>query len=85
LVSAMGKDRTGIVYEISREMAKRRLNIQDLNSRILGSGSQAVYAMILEVLIPKNYAQDSLRKSLEKIGRRLKVEVTLKPVEQLQF
>lgn len=85
LVSAMGKDRTGIVYEISRELSKRRLNIQDLNSRVLGKDANAVYAMVLEVMLPKSYAIAPLKRALAKIGAQLKVEVTLKPVEQLQF
>jgi glycine cleavage system transcriptional repressor len=85
LISAVGRDRTGIVYEISREMARRGLNIQDLNSRILGSGPKAVYAMVLEVAVPENYKVKSLRDSLEKLGAKLKVDVTLKPVELLQF
>ena len=60
LVTAIGKDRTGIVYEVSRLMAKNKLNITDLNSRILGSGANALYAMMLEVDIPK---KGSLKKN----------------------
>lgn len=85
LISAMGRDRTGIVYEISQELARRRLNVQDLNSRVLGSGAKAVYAMVLEVSVPPKYPVSALTQSLEKIGKHLKIEVNVKPVEQLDF
>lgn len=85
LVSAVGKDRTGIVYEISRELSRRHLNIQDLNSRILGVGSRAVYAMVLEVLLPHRYPIESLKRSFAGIGRKLRIDVNLKPVDRLEL
>lgn len=85
VISALGRDRTGIVYEISRELFRRKLNIQDLNSRILGQGEKAIYAMVLEVAIPKTYPVQPLMSAMEKIGRKLKIDVTVRPVEQLQF
>lgn len=85
LVSAIGKDRIGIVYEISHELSRRHLNIQDLNSRIVGAGSKAVYAMVLEVVMPPRYPIASLKRSLEGIGRKLRIDVNLKPVERLEL
>ena len=85
VVSVMGKDRTGIVYETSRLMAKRGLNITDLNSKILGRGQKAIFAMVLEVDVPKRFGIRRLALALEKLKRRLKVDIRIKPLERLSF
>ncbi len=84
LVSAMGKDRTGIVYEISRYLAQKKMNVTDLNSRILGKSPNVIYAMMLEVDVPKHVSVGMISKDLEKIARKLKVEIRLKPVERFE-
>ncbi len=85
LVTALGKDRTGIVHHISRVLASCRLNITDLNSRILKSGGRSLYAMALEVEIPANFDLSRLKKSLALIRKKLKLEISLKPVESLEY
>ncbi len=85
LVTAIGKDRTGIVYEVSRLMARFGLNITDLNSRVLGKGASSLYAMMLEVEVPKNFSIKKLSKPLETLGRKLKIEVRMKPVERIEL
>ncbi len=86
LISAIGRDRTGIVHHISRELAEQKLNILDLNSRILGKDPQkAVYAMVLEIEVPKNYSVKKLEKRLAKTAETLHIDLTLKPVERLEL
>lgn len=83
VLSVAGRDRTGIVYETSRILAKNRLNITDLNSRILGRGRKAVFAMILEVDIPRKFKLKRLEREWRRLKDRLKVDVSLRPVERL--
>lgn len=85
LVSVMGRDRTGIVYETSRALAQWGLNITDLNSKILGEGKKAVFAMILEFDIPKDFNPKRLEPVWQKLRKKLKVDVQMKPVERLSF
>ena len=85
VVSVIGKDRTGIVYETSRLLAKAGLNITDLNSKILGEGEKAVFAMVLEVDIPKRFSIKRLDPAWKSLRRRLKVDVHVKPLERLSF
>lgn len=85
LLSVMGRDRTGIVYHVSRLLARRGLNITDLNSRIVGEGRKAVYAMFLEVDLPKRFPLRKLESDLASLGRRLRVEIKLRPAERLLF
>ena len=85
LITAVGRDRTGIVYKISQTLAGFGLNITDLNSRILGQGQKAVYAMALEVDIPERFAIPRLEKTLGKLQKTLGIEIQLKSAERLEL
>lgn len=84
LITAAGRDRTGIVYAISRELARRKVNIRDLRSHILGEGSKAVYIMMLEADIPSHFPGNRLEASLRKLETKLSIEIRLKPVERIE-
>ena len=83
MVTAFGKDRTGIVYEVSRVLAGLRINITDLDSRILGKGPKTTYAMLLEVEIPGKPVAAKLKTLLAKVSRKLKIEIQVKPLERV--
>ena len=85
VITAFGKDRTGIVYEVSRALAGLKINITDLDSRILGVGSKTTYAMILEVDVPKKSDPGKLRVLMAHIARKLKIEIQLKPLERVSL
>lgn len=85
LVSAIGKDRTGIVHHISRLLSQKKLNITDLNSRVLNSGSQKVYAMMMEIEVPQSFKISGLEKALTSLSKKLRVEIQCKPVERLSL
>lgn len=85
MVTAFGKDRTGIVYEVSRALAGLRVNITDLDSRILGKGAKTTYAMLLEVDIPGAAVLAKLKTILAKVSRKLKIEIQTKPLERVSL
>ena len=84
LISAFGRDRTGIVYQTTQLLAKNRLNITDLNSRILGKGKRALYMMLLEVDIKSHFPISILEKGLQKLQKTLGVEFKLKATEPIE-
>jgi len=85
LITAFGKDKTGIVHKISQMLSKSRLNITDLNSRILGRGRKSLYAMMLEVDVPRSYALKKLEKKLAAMEKQLRVEIQIRPVERIDL
>lgn len=85
IVSVIGKDRTGIVYETSRILAEAKLNITDLNSKILGEGKKSIFAMVLEVDIPKGFNLKRLDSAWKRLKSHLGVDVHVKPVERLSL
>ncbi|MFA6599407.1 MAG: ACT domain-containing protein [Candidatus Omnitrophota bacterium] len=85
IITALGRDRTGIVYRIAWVLARAGLNITDLNSKILGYGRKALYTMILEVDVPKSYAVKRLERTLAKLRKSLGIEIQIKPSETVQL
>lgn len=85
LISAMGRDRTGIVHQISHLLASYGLNITDLNSRILGRGARAIYTMLLEVDIPRRFSINKLERSFKVLRRKLGIEIRIRPVERVEL
>jgi len=85
MITAFGKDRTGIVYEVSRTLAGLRVNITDLDSRILGRGAKTTYAMLLEVDVPDRVILSKLKTLLAKVSKRLKIEIQIKPLERVSL
>lgn len=87
LIRALGPDQTGIVYHISRLMAKVGLNITDLHTKVIGQSSKPLYALLMETPVPKRLAPklNGLKKRLMDLGRKLKIEIQLTRVESIAF
>ncbi len=87
IVSVSGKDRAGIVYHVSKILADRKLNITDLNSKILGKGKRSAYALVLEVDIPRRDAEliPILKRDFAKLEKKIGVRVAFNPVESSHF
>lgn len=86
LVSVLGKDRAGIVYHVSRTLAKHKLNITDLNSKIMGREKKTAYALVLEVDVPnRKNLLGLLKREFNLLQKKLNVTITLNPVDPVQF
>ena len=85
LFTAFGRDRTGIVHEASKLLAKKRINITDFNSRILGAGKKTLYGMMLEIETPLRSTPKAIEKILKPFGKKLKVEVNVREIETLNI
>lgn len=85
IVSVAGRDRTGIVYETSRILAKHKFNITDLNSKILGNKKRSVFSMILEVDVPTRFNMKRLESSWQSLREKLGLEVIVRRLERLSL
>ena len=77
LVRVIGRDKTGIVYHVSRALAKRNLNIQTLESRLIGSGRSRIYTMLLEFCAPARFELSPLNREMARLGAKLGVEIQI--------
>jgi len=85
IISVLGSDRPGIVYEVSDLLASRRVNITDLNTRLIGTKSRPVYAMVIEAELPTRLPAAKLAGDLEKLSRKMGVTVTVKPLDAVEL
>lgn len=81
IISVSGWDQTGITYQVSQLLARRGINITDLDAHVLYGEEDPVYLMMLEVDIPDPKTQDQLEEELSMLGESLDVEIQLRPVE----
>ena len=85
VISVIGADKPGIVYHIAKLLAGHDANITDVETKRIGKGDRVVYAMILESNVPVNVKIPELEAEFQELGKKLSVEITIKPIESLTF
>ena len=78
LVSVYGSDQPGIVYRITRELADRRVNITDLNTKLIGTPAEPVYVLMLEAALPREMSVEDASNLLEILKKELSVEISVR-------
>ena len=82
IVTVYGVDHPGIVHAVSARLAAVKVNVTDLETRLVGEGDRTgLYAMVLEVAPPAGVDPDAMRAMLEEVGAEQGVEVTVRPLE----
>jgi glycine cleavage system transcriptional repressor len=78
MISVYGADKPGIVYRVTELLAERGDNITDLTSRVIESGDEPVYAVMLEVALSDPAATEA---ALDSLQGDLGLDVTVRPIE----
>jgi glycine cleavage system transcriptional repressor len=81
LISVYGTDRAGLVHEVVEALAKRKLSITDLNTKVLRRAAKSVYVLLLEVTAPPSLDVDELREELDRLRQSLGVEITFQDID----
>lgn len=84
MLTVYGADQPGIVYQVTRLLAERGVNVTDVKTRVVNAG-RPVYLMHLEVELPAEVDPSALDEALRTLGAQLAVDVTLRPVETAQL
>lgn len=76
----VGQDRPGIVREISRALARRGVNVEELQTECTSAAmsGELMFTARAKVKLPLSCSAAGLRQELEKIGHDLIVEVSLR-------
>jgi glycine cleavage system transcriptional repressor len=83
ILSVYGVDHPGILHAVSSVLAEREVSITDLTTRVLeGEKGTPVYAMMLEVAVPKAAAVGPLEDELEQVCRKQGVELSFRELER---
>lgn len=80
VVSVYGSDRPGIVYRVTKELADRKINITDLNTKLIGTEQEPVYVLILEAALPAGISVEDMADLLLHIKKELNVEISVRSV-----
>ncbi|MGD0274210.1 MAG: ACT domain-containing protein [Gaiellaceae bacterium] len=83
VVTLYGADHPGIVNAVTSALAERGVNITDLDTHLVGEESEPVYMMILEVALPEDLSGDELETFLREIAREQKLELSVRPLDQI--
>ena len=70
---------------VTKELARRKVNITDLNTQVVGSKDRPVYVMVLEVDLPEGTDLKELEKEFDRIRKELNVSITLRPIETMEL
>jgi glycine cleavage system transcriptional repressor len=85
LVSVYGSDRPGIVYRVTRALAECKVNITDLNTRLIGTREEPVYVLMLEAILPADLAIEDVERLLDTLKKELQVEIGVRPISPVAF
>jgi len=80
LISVYGSDQPGIVYRVTKALAECRVNITDLNTRLIGTKEEPVYVLMLEAVLPAEMSVDETSQMLESLRTELHVEIGVRAI-----
>ncbi len=81
LLSVYGADRSGIVFRVADALARAGVNISDVHTHRSAGKPPYLYLMLLEIEVPARVTMVSLERTLKQLGKRLGVEVSVRPAE----
>ena len=85
LISVYGADQPGIVYQVTKELGDRQVNITDLNTKLVGSEQRPVYVMMLEAVLPEGLGVDDLARVMQGLRERLKVDISVRSITPVEL
>jgi len=81
VISVYGGDRPGIVYRVAEHLSAAGVNITDLSSRVIGSETSRVYALMLEVAAGPEMTRAVLEDDLAELRQELGVDFSVNEIE----
>ena len=85
MISVYGSDKPGIVYRVTQELARRQINITDLNTKLVGSEERPVYVMMLEAMLPEGQDEDSLKAIMAGLKDELQVDINVRSITPVEL
>lgn len=85
MISVYGADRPGIVYRVTQELANRKINISDLNSKLVGSEARPVYVMMLEAVLPDAISEEEIKGVMQQLALEMKVDINVRSITPVEL
>ena len=85
IISVYGADKHGIVFQVSDLLARCGANVTDVHTHrsahATGHPARSLYLLLLEVELAARVSLSTIEQRLKRLGKRLGVEVTVRPSE----
>jgi glycine cleavage system transcriptional repressor len=85
MISVYGADQSGIVFHVAKELGSRKVNITDLNTKLVGSEERPVYVMILEAILPEGVEEDDVNGWMAPLREKLKVDISVRTIPTVEL
>lgn len=85
MISVYGADKPGIVYHVARVLGGRKINITDLNTKLVGSEQRPVYVMMIEAVLPESVSEEDVDTWMGPLREQLQVDITVRTIPQVEL
>jgi glycine cleavage system transcriptional repressor len=85
LISVYGSDKPGIVYPVVKELGDRKINITDLNTKLVGPPERPVYVMMIEAELPPGTKLGEIAAIMAKLKEKLQVDITVRDITPVEL
>jgi glycine cleavage system transcriptional repressor len=85
MISVYGSDKPGIVYRVTRELGERRVNITDLNTKLVGSEERPVYVMMIEAVLPPGVSEEEIAGIMNGLKEELQVDISVRSITPVEL
>ena len=80
MISVYGSDKPGIVYKVAKVLGDKRINITDLNTKLVGSSARPVYVLMLEATLPEDVSEAEVDAWMTPLREELQVDISVRTI-----
>ena len=85
MISVYGADKPGIVYHVAKVLGAKRVNITDLNTKLIGTEKRPVYVMIIEAVLPEAVSEQDVDAWMAPLREQLQVDISVRTIHQVEL
>lgn len=85
MISVYGSDKPGIVYRVAEVLGERKVNITDLNTKLVGTEERPVYVMVIEAALPEDVEEEDVNRWLAPIRDELQIDITVRTIQTVEL
>ena len=85
MISVYGADKPGIVYQVAKVLGEKRVNITDLNTKLVGTEDRPLYVMVIEAALPEGVEEEDVDNWLSPIRDELQVDITVRTIPTVEL
>ncbi len=85
MISVYGSDKPGIVYRVANVLGEKKVNITDLNTKLVGTEERPVYVMVIEAALPEGVDEEDVDNWLAPIRDEMQVDINVRSIPTVEL